>query len=141
MTTTSFAFRVGVSFGDCDPAGIVFYPRYFAWFDATYHAFLTHLDLPHAKLCARLGCLGSGVIESGADFRSPATNGDMLDVVLSVDEWHEHSFRLLYDVRLGDRPVVHGFEVRGLFMRRGDRLEAGPVAPLKALLEERGTDG
>ena len=25
---------VRVQWGDCDPAGIVFYPRYFEWFDA-----------------------------------------------------------------------------------------------------------
>ena len=25
---------IRVQWGDCDPAGIVFYPRYFEWFDA-----------------------------------------------------------------------------------------------------------
>lgn len=141
MITTPFTFRIVVSFGDCDPAGIVFYPRYFAWFDATYHAFLGHLGLPHAELCARLGCIGTGVIESAAEFRSPATNGDMLDVAMAVDEWRERSFRLRYDIRLGDRHVLRGFEARGVFMRRGERLEAAPVGALKALVEERWAHG
>ena len=30
--------RVRIEWGDCDPAGIVFYPRYFAMFDASTHA-------------------------------------------------------------------------------------------------------
>lgn len=25
---------IRIEWGDCDPAGIVFYPRYFEWFDA-----------------------------------------------------------------------------------------------------------
>ena len=25
---------IRIQWGDCDPAGIVFYPRYFEWFDA-----------------------------------------------------------------------------------------------------------
>ena len=28
---------VRIEWGDCDPAGIVFYPRYFAMFDASTH--------------------------------------------------------------------------------------------------------
>ena len=27
--------RLAIEWGDCDPAGIVFYPRYFAMFDAS----------------------------------------------------------------------------------------------------------
>jgi len=33
MLTNSRTVRV--QWGDCDPAGIVFYPRYFEWFDAS----------------------------------------------------------------------------------------------------------
>ncbi len=29
--------RIRVEWGDCDPAGIVFYPRYFEWFDRCTH--------------------------------------------------------------------------------------------------------
>ena len=32
MLTNTRTIRV--QWGDCDPAGIVFYPRYFEWFDA-----------------------------------------------------------------------------------------------------------
>ena len=35
MLTNTRVIRV--QWGDCDPAGIVFYPRYFEWFDAVHH--------------------------------------------------------------------------------------------------------
>jgi len=34
---TTFAYEFDVSWGDCDPARIVFYPRYFQWIDARSH--------------------------------------------------------------------------------------------------------
>ena len=33
---------VAIEWGDCDPAGIVFYPRYFAMFDASTAALFAH---------------------------------------------------------------------------------------------------
>jgi 4-hydroxybenzoyl-CoA thioesterase len=36
-----------VDWGDCDPAGIVFYPRYFAWFDRAAHRFFEAKGLDH----------------------------------------------------------------------------------------------
>jgi len=35
---------VRVQWGDCDPAGIVFYPRYFEWFDASTILLFESLD-------------------------------------------------------------------------------------------------
>jgi len=66
-----YTSTVNVSFGDCDPAGIVFYPRFFAWFDATFHGFLKDLNLPHARVCKKLEITGIGIIETGAEFTSP----------------------------------------------------------------------
>ncbi|ANP90930.1 hypothetical protein BMW22_27065 (plasmid) [Rhizobium leguminosarum] len=51
-----------VKFGDCDAAGIVFYPNYFAWFDPTFHSWL----LPHGghgALVTRLGAIGIGLMQ------------------------------------------------------------------------------
>ena len=39
-TSPDHSLSVGVSFGDCDPAGIVFYPNFFRWFDRCFHHFL-----------------------------------------------------------------------------------------------------
>ena len=33
ISMKKFTFSIKVMFSDCDPAQIVFYPRYFQWFD------------------------------------------------------------------------------------------------------------
>ena len=33
-----FRYPIEVKFGDCDPAGIVFYPNFYRWFDEAVHA-------------------------------------------------------------------------------------------------------
>ena len=38
--------QILIAWGDCDPAGIVFYPRYFAWFDAATAALFAAAGLP-----------------------------------------------------------------------------------------------
>ena len=38
-------FRVGVQFGDCDPAGIVFFPNFSRWMDAASHHFFVGCGL------------------------------------------------------------------------------------------------
>ena len=35
MTTFTNTRKVRIEWGDCDPAGIIFYPRYFDIFDAS----------------------------------------------------------------------------------------------------------
>jgi hypothetical protein len=41
---------VRIQFGDCDPHGIVFYPRYFEFFDACTEALFERAGLPREKL-------------------------------------------------------------------------------------------
>lgn len=131
-----FETTIDISFGDCDPAQLVFYPNYFAWFDRVYHAFLKSRGIDHGSLREKLGAAGTGLMEAGASFRAPATNGDRLTVKLAVHTWRDKTVRLAYEGRVGNRLVVEGFEIRGLFVRVDGALKAAPIAPLKALLEQ-----
>ena len=45
MFTTLF----GVEWGDCDEAGIVYYPRYFYWMDCAFHRFLRARGLSYRE--------------------------------------------------------------------------------------------
>lgn len=130
---------IPVSFGDCDPAGIVYYPNHFRWFDATFHALLHRWGGGHGVVSAGLGSIGLGLIDVGGTFRSPAVDGDRLDLVARIVEWRTRSFRIAYEGRIGERLVVEGFEVRGVFIRDGERLRAGDVAPLRTILEAGAT--
>ena len=122
---------IRVSFGDCDPAGIVYYPNHFRWFDATFHALLQRFG-GHAAVSRKLGSIGIGLIEVGGAFRAPAEDGDALVLTARLVEWREKTLRIAYEGRIDDRLTVEGFEVRGLFTRENGRLRAGRMAPLRA---------
>ena len=50
---------VKIEWGDCDPAGIVFYPRYFAFFDASTHALFEAAGLPKPRMIREFDIVGT----------------------------------------------------------------------------------
>jgi 4-hydroxybenzoyl-CoA thioesterase len=128
-----FSMDMQVSFGDCDPAGIVFYPNFFVWIDRCFHALLRERLGGHAHLCRELGAQGIGLMEAGMNFRAPATEGDLLHIRLDAIDWADKSFAITYRAHAGERLIFGATETRGIFLRRGDgRLQAGDVAGLQA---------
>lgn len=85
-----------VSFGDCDPAGIVYYPNLFAWLDRTFHTYLSGRGGGHMVLCRRLGAKGIGPVKANCDFPLPATENDELTVAIEEIEWHNRTFTVRY---------------------------------------------
>lgn len=130
-----FTLDIPVSFGHCDPAGIVFYPNYFRWFDRCFHSFLQARACGHKALCARLGARGIGLMDVGASFPAPAAEGDVIALHLWLERWGNRSLRLAYEGRVEARAVVTGHEVRGLFQDRDGIMRAGDMAPLRAALQ------
>ncbi len=133
--------QVHVSWGDCDAAGVVFYPRYYAWFDASTHRMLDAVGLDHHRLRRDYGALGTPLVRAEADFKSSATYGDVLTADCRVESIGRRSFTVAHRLSLGERVVVEGREVR-IWAEPG--ADDGPpmrVAPLppaiRAILEGR----
>lgn len=135
MSDDPFLHEVPISFGDCDPAGIVFYPNFFAWMDAGFHALLRARSEGHAALCKRFGARGIGLIAVESRFLSPARDGDLLVLELRLAGWSPRSLRIDYAGRIGERPVFAATETRGIFVPKDGRITAADTAPLRALLE------
>lgn len=96
----SFRHRIVVQFGECDPAGILYYPRYFDLFHRTMEAWFSEaLGLPYGPFI-RERKLGVPSVRAEAEYRAPSTFGERLDVLLSVTE-------------LGRSSIVFGYEVSG----------------------------
>ena len=91
--------RVEVRFGDCDPAGIVHFPRFFHLFhEAMETWFSAGLGLSYAGLI--LGRkLGFPAVHSEADFKVPCALGDSITVELRVACLGRSSIGLEYVVR------------------------------------------
>ena len=86
---------IQIEWGDCDEAGVVFYPNYFYWFDSAYHRFTRTLGLDQRTLRRRFGGV-TPLIDVGARFLAPATYGDSLKITVAVVEWGENRFKIQY---------------------------------------------
>ncbi|KQQ97532.1 thioesterase family protein [Massilia sp. Leaf139] len=80
----TFAREVLVRFGDCDPAGIVFYPRYFEMFNNLVEDWCAQgLGTSFRELHGERK-LGLPTVNVQADFLAPSRLGDLLRAELSV---------------------------------------------------------
>jgi 4-hydroxybenzoyl-CoA thioesterase len=97
------AVRVQVGWGDCDPAGIVFYPRFYVWMDMGSHALARRLGIPReATLPPGPDMLGFPVVGAQAQFVRPALIDDVLEVRTWVARVGRSSFSLRHEiVRIG----------------------------------------
>ena len=124
MFETSFI----AEWGDCDPAGIVFYPGYFRWMDTSFQQLLRSRSLSQAIITDRFGAV-TPLLDARAAFRGPVRPGDTMLVSVEVKEWAERRFRLLYRFAVADRPVVEGEELRGWATMEGGTLRGAPIPP------------
>lgn len=108
---SQFKRELTVAWGDCDHAGIVFYPTFFYWFDTSYHHFLASRGTNLHDLRERYQAV-TPLVDVGATFRSPVTYGDVIQIETEVAEWGERRLRLNYTVKHGERLVATGFEQR-----------------------------
>ncbi|HRL22845.1 MAG TPA: acyl-CoA thioesterase [Alcaligenes sp.] len=108
----TFERRITVEWGDCDEAGIVFYPNYFYWFDCTYQAWLRQLGLSQRVLRQEHGAV-TPLVDVGAQFRAPVSYDHDILVRVGVGQWLERRFKLDYEVFNTDgRLVATGHEWR-----------------------------
>lgn len=108
----SFVFPVRIGFGDCDPAGIVFYPNFFRWFDAATHAMLLAVGYDVRSVKAEQGVIVGPLVDAGAKFLSPATHGETVEVRSEIVEWTGKTFRIAHRIWRGDTQILDGWEVR-----------------------------
>ena len=73
--------QVRIEWGDCDPAGIIFYPRYFEIFDAsTAMLFEAALGMTKFQMFKALPFSGFPLVRTHAKFIKPTRFGDDVTV-------------------------------------------------------------
>ena len=90
----SFTYTQRIKFRHCDPAGIVFYPRFFEMMNDTVEAFFARrLDFPFAEVMD-----GHGVptAQISAVFAAPSRLGDVLEIALDPGRVGRSSLDLDY---------------------------------------------
>ncbi len=104
--------KIQVEWGDCDPAKIVFYPRYFAWVDAAGHHMLAGVGLNHDILKDKYNVRGLLLGKVAMSFNSPGFYGDTLEISTRIVKIGGASFELAHEIRRGDMLLLTGQEVR-----------------------------
>lgn len=93
-----YTTQAKVRFADVDPAGIVFYPRYFEMLNAAVEDWFEDvLGAPFAELHLTAG-IGVPTVKLACEFSAPSILGEVLDVELSVVELGRSSCTLDYRV-------------------------------------------
>jgi 4-hydroxybenzoyl-CoA thioesterase len=95
---TELVHPVRCEWGDCDPAGIWFYPTLFRWLDATAHHLFRELGVTPRTLVEPPAPIGLPVVEARAQFRAPARFYDRVEVRCAAAEVRARRFRLEYRV-------------------------------------------
>jgi 4-hydroxybenzoyl-CoA thioesterase len=129
---------VTVHFGDCDPAGMVFFPNFSRWMDAASLSFFMQCGLPPwRELVKTRGIVGTPLLEINTKFLQAVTYGETIVIATHIEEWRNRAFIQVHRVTRGETLVCEGREVRAFVMRDivdPDRLRAIPVPPdIKAL--------
>jgi len=106
-----------VSWGECAPAGIVFFSPYLADFDAcTIALFERALAMPMREIRGIHDCVGFPMVDTRARFLIPSRFGDEVAVETRVTALRRSSFDVHHRLLLGGeggRLAVEGFETRG----------------------------
>ena len=114
MDAVPFRKKMLVRFAHCDPAGIVFYPRFLEMFNELVEDWFAEALLFSFRDLHGLGVaggrkLGIPTVRLEVDFKAPSSIGDVLDAELVVREIRNTSLTLMIDLRGDDgRPRVSG---------------------------------
>ncbi len=132
---------VRIEWGDCDAAGIVYYPRYFEMFDAsTSHLIEAASGLRKREVIARHNLVGWPMVDTQAKFSKPATYGDDIDIVTEFIELGRTSFKIHHKVFQGDQLAIEAWETRVLVAadpQSPGRLKSTPI-PQELLTQFQG---
>ena len=108
----TYRHAVRVHWGDLDPAKIVFYPNYFAWFDQSTQLLFVSVGLGWETLTGKHGVVGLPIVEAKARFLAPCKYHDEILVESRVTRWNEKTFEISHTVQNGATRAVEGYEIR-----------------------------
>ena len=119
-----------INFADCDPAQLVFYPRYFEWFDRGTEMLFRSVGLDWERMFAANEWNGVPLLDAGANFKRPCRFGETIEIESWVDEWRGKTFLVRHHVRNKGEIAVEGHELRAWTVTDKSRpagLRAEPV--------------
>jgi 4-hydroxybenzoyl-CoA thioesterase len=119
-----------IEWGQCDPAGIVFYPQYLIMFDTGTGWLFERTGLSPSLMRKKYGIVGMPVLEVGARFVTPCRFDEDVVIESEIGEWGRSSFTVRHRVLKEGDLALDGFEKRdwaALDHQRPGALKSQPV--------------
>jgi 4-hydroxybenzoyl-CoA thioesterase len=101
-----------IEWGDCDPATIVYFPRYFEYGDACTGALFASVGMPKPELLKNHNIAGIPLVDAHARFFAASKFGETLTVESRITAWGRSSFSVLHRFLRGDQLAVEVSEKR-----------------------------
>jgi 4-hydroxybenzoyl-CoA thioesterase len=124
---------IQIEWGDCDPAGIVFYPRYFAFFnESTTKLFDTALGMKKIEWRSKYGVVGIPMVDTGAKFIVPSRYGEIITIETRATALRRSSFDIAHRVFKGEVLAIEAHETRVWAAPHSDdpeRIQGVPIPP------------
>jgi len=125
--------NVRIEWCDCDPAGIIFYPRYFEMFDTSTTVLIERaLGMNKIDYLKAHAFAGHPLVETRARFRVPTRFGDEVAIETALVECGRSSFKVEHRLTKAGALAVEGFETRVWVVRPTDdptRIRSQPIPP------------
>jgi 4-hydroxybenzoyl-CoA thioesterase len=125
--------NVRIEWCDCDPAGIIFYPRYFEIFDTSTTVLIERaLGMNKIDYLKAYAFAGYPLVETRARFRQPTRFGDEVAIETALVECGRSSFKLEHRLTKGGALAVEAFDTRVWAVRHPDdpkRITSQPIPP------------
>jgi 4-hydroxybenzoyl-CoA thioesterase len=124
---------VTIEWGQCDPAGIVFNPRFFEMFDTnSWMLFEAVLGVKPQDLAATYGIVGIALVDARANLLKPAKFGDIVEIASRISEFRRSSFDVEHKIMVGGELAVEGTETRVWAVRNKsdpNKIKAAAIPP------------
>jgi 4-hydroxybenzoyl-CoA thioesterase len=107
---------VRIEWGDCDPAGIVYFPRYFAMFDSSTHHLFEAAGWKKLDLIREFAIIGYPMVDTRARFMIASSFGDDIVIETRIAAFRNSSFDVEHKAYKpspdGERLAIEAFETR-----------------------------
>ena len=111
-----------IEWGHCDPAGIVYAPRFLEMFgESTIMLFETALGVRKKDMLASHGVVGFPMVDVSAQFRRPAAYGDAVVLEAAAPDFGNSSFTIRHRLLKDGHVCVEGVEKRVWTVRDTER--------------------
>jgi 4-hydroxybenzoyl-CoA thioesterase len=121
---------VQIQWGDCDPANIVYYPRYFEMFDDSTSIMFEAAGFSKQDIVKKYGLVGIPMVDTRAKFHIASTHGDWITIESRIESFKRSSFEVTHRVFKGEALAIEAFETRVLVGHHPDdpsRLKSAPM--------------